>query len=117
MPKEITRREALSVIKARLYQVFDDNIKSLKIIKDKIKRDYDNFLDLQKYENYAEDEVKALNDLSLNKIYSSIDFTKNKRKIENRFKSEAMFSKILFWNCSSKMLFLWAIVRKNRKIY
>lgn len=49
MPKEITRREALSVIKARLYQVFDDNIKSLKIIKDKIKRDYDNFLDLQKY--------------------------------------------------------------------
>lgn len=43
MPKEITRREALSVIKARLYQVFDDNIKSLKIIKDKIKRDYDNF--------------------------------------------------------------------------
>lgn len=42
----------MSVIKARLYQVFDDNIKSLKIIKDKIKRDYDNFLDLQKYENY-----------------------------------------------------------------
>lgn len=58
----------MSVIKARLYQVFDDNIKSLKIIKDKIKRDYDNFLDLQKYENYAEDEVKALNDLSLKAI-------------------------------------------------
>ena len=63
MLKEITREEALSVIKEYLYQEFCDKIKSLSVVKDKVKRDYDNFLDFQKYENYTEDEAKELNDL------------------------------------------------------
>lgn len=116
MPKEITRREALSVIKARLYQVFDDNIKSLKIIKDKIKRDYDNFLDLQKYENYAEDEVKALNDLSLNKIYSSIDFTKKqKEKLKTDLSLKQCFRKYYFGTAPQRCCFCGQLLEKIEK--
>lgn len=116
MPKEITQREALSVIKARLYQVFDDKIKSLKVVKDKIKRDYDNFLDLPKYENYAEDEVKALNDLSLNKIYSSIDFTKKqKEKLKTDLSLKQCFRKYYFGTAPQRCCFCGQLLEKIEK--
>ena len=80
MPKEITREDARRIIKRRLDKRFYDKIKSIKTARDKIKFDYDNFLDFQSHENYSEDEEKALKATLLDEIYDNIDFTNTEKK-------------------------------------
>ena len=79
MLKEITREEALRIVKKRLDKRFSDKIKSIKIARDKIKLDYNNFLDFQKHENYSKDEAEALNKLHLDDTYNNVDFTDNEK--------------------------------------
>lgn len=113
MLKEITREEALSVIKEHLYQVFCDKIKLLSVVKDKVKRDYDNFLDFQKCENYTEDEAKALNDLSLNKMYNSINFIKEqKEKLKTDLSLKQCFRKYYFGLAPQRCCFCGQLLEK-----
>lgn len=113
MLKEITREEALSVIKEYLYQEFCDKIKSLSVVKDKVKRDYDNFLDFQKYENYTEDEAKELNDLSLNKMYNSINFIKEqKEKLKTDLSLKQCFRKYYFGLAPQRCCFCGQLLEK-----